>query len=40
MAEALPGKVIGLEDMTVTDTGRLISTLLVSDYLLFYAVLN
>ena len=36
--EALPGKEIGTEDVTVTDTGRVIFTLLVSD--LFCAILN
>lgn len=38
MGEALPGKEIGTEDATVTDTGRVIFTLLVSD--LFFAILN
>ena len=38
MGVALPGKEIGTEDATVTDTGRVIFTLLVSD--LFFAILN
>ena len=33
MDEALPGKGIGIEDATVTDTGRIIFTFLVSDFL-------
>ena len=40
MAEALPGKERDLEDTTVTDTGKIISTVLVYDFLLFCAILN
>ena len=33
MGEALPGKGIGTEDATVTNTGRIIFTFLVFDFL-------
>ena len=35
MAEALPGEERDLEDTIVTDTGKIIFTVLVSDVLLF-----
>ena len=38
MAEALPGEERDLEDTIVTDTGKIIFTVLVSDVLLFCAI--